>query len=201
MSISTETITIFPTTVQLSKIENSAILNNKICKSAYEVMKTQHNTKPETWACNLYTTIMSGENLTDTEPFSELKKIIVDEVSKYAKELRFDIDRHPLRLNECWLNIYGKGHSQDIHCHPNSVFSGIYYPKAPQGCGHLAFHSHLVDMMLEPPVIETTALNTTQFRVVPETGLMVIFRSWLRHSVLPTDIEDDRISIAFNLTM
>jgi hypothetical protein len=56
-------------------------------------------------------------------------------------------------------------------------------------------------MMLEPPVIETTALNTTQFRVVPETGLMVIFRSWLRHSVLPTDIEDDRISIAFNLTM
>ena len=93
---------------------------------------------------------MSDECLTDTEPFSELKKIIVDEVSKYAKELRFDIDRHPLRLNECWLNIYGKGHSQDIHCHPNSVFSGIYYPKAPQGCGHLAFHSHLIDMMLEP---------------------------------------------------
>jgi uncharacterized protein (TIGR02466 family) len=197
----TETITIFPTTIQISEIANSETLNKKIIKSAYEVKKNTANTKPEAWACNLYTTIMSGQSLTDTEPFSELKKIIVDEVTKYARELRFDIDRHPLRLNECWLNIYGKGHSQDVHCHPCNVFSGIYYPKAPEGCGHLVFHSHLGEMMLEPPVIENTNLNIPQFRVVPQPGRMVIFRSWLRHSVLPTDVQDDRISIAFNMTM
>ena len=164
-------------------------------------MKKQPNTKPDAWACNLYTTILSGQSLTDAEPFSKLKKIILDEVAKYARELRFDIDRYPPRLTECWLNIYGKGHSQDVHCHPNNVFSGIYYPKAPKGCGHLVFHSNLGGMMLEPPVIENTASNVPLFRVEPKPGRMVIFRSWLRHSVLPTDIEDDRISIAFNVTM
>jgi uncharacterized protein (TIGR02466 family) len=201
LSIKTQTISIFPTTIQISNIANSAALNQKLCNSAYEMLKTQPNTKPASWACNLYTTILSGHSLTDIEPFSELKKIIFDEVTKYARELRFDIVNHPPRLNECWLNIYGKGHSQDVHCHPNHVFSGIYYPKAPKGCGQLIFHSHLGEMMLEPPVTENTGLNIPQFMVQPESGLMVIFRSWLRHSVLPTEIEDDRISIAFNISM
>jgi len=139
--------------------------------------------------------------LTDTEPFSGLKQVILDEVDKYARELRLDVDSHPPRINECWVNVYGKGHSQEVHCHPNHVFSGIYYPKAPEGCGEVVFHSPLSDQMLEPPLTEPTALNMPTFRVQPIPGRLVLFRSWLRHSVMPTEVEDDRISIAFNIVM
>lgn len=196
-----EIVMIFPTTIQITDIENSSALNAKLCKGTYDLMKSQPNTKPGSWACNVYTTILSGQRLTDVEPFSPLKDIILEETNKFARELKFDVDNHPLRINECWVNVYGKGHSQEVHCHPNHIFSGIYYPKAPQGCGEVVFHSHLVDQMLEPPVTEPTAINTPTFRVQPVPGRLVLFRSWLRHSVMPTDVEDDRISIAFNVVM
>jgi len=35
----------------------------------------------------------------------------------------------------------------------------------------------------------------------PKAGEMVMFRSWLRHSVKPTRGKEERISIAFNITM
>ena len=96
-----ETITFSETTIQISEIENSAALNKKICKSAYEIMKKQPNKNLDALGCNFYTTFMSGQSLTDKEPFSKLKKSILDEVAKYAREQGFDIDRHPLQLNAC----------------------------------------------------------------------------------------------------
>ncbi len=191
----------FPTVIQVSEIENAKALNEKICKGAYGLVKTQPNTKPGSWACNLYTTILSGQCLTDLEPFSVLKTVMEEGVGKFARELKYDVDHYPPQINECWLNVYGKGHSQDIHCHRNHVFSGIYYPKAPEGCGEVVFHSPLADQMLEPPVTEISPLNTSSFRIQPVPGRMLLFRSWLRHSVLPSDIDDDRISIAFNVVM
>jgi uncharacterized protein (TIGR02466 family) len=196
-----EIVMIFPTTIQVTDVENADALNAQLCKGTYDLMESQPNTKPDSWACNVYTSILSGERLTDIEPFTPLKAIILEEVNKFARELRFDIDRHPPRINECWVNVYGKGHSQEAHTHRNHVFSGIYYPKAPEGCGEVVFYSHLVDQMLEPPITEMTPLNTPTFRVKPAPGRMVLFRSWLRHSVMPSEIEEDRISIAFNIVM
>ncbi len=144
---------------------------------------------------------MSGKSLLDTEPFGVLRSVIEEEVGKYARELKYDIDNHPPRINECWVNVYGRGHSQEIHCHRNSVFSGIYYAKAPPGCGEVVFVSPLSDTMLEPPTTRATMANTFTFEVPPEAGRMVIFRSWLRHGVKPNEIDEDRISIAFNVTM
>ncbi len=194
-------IMIFPVTIRVTDIPQAAPLNKRLCRGAYDLMKDQPNTKPADWACNVYTTILNGQILTDFEPFTSLKSLILNETEKYARQLKFDIDRHPLRISECWLNIYGKGHSQDIHLHSNNVFSGIYYPKAPEGCGDLILHSPLADQMLEPPITEINGANTPSFRIKPIPGRMVLFRSWLRHSVMPSEIEEDRISFAFNILM
>jgi len=196
-----EMVMIFPTAVQVTDIENATELNENLNLGAYDMMKAQANTKPGSWACNVYTTILSGQRLTDIEPFSSLGDLILEQTEIFARELKFDVDHHPLRINECWLNVYGNGHAQEVHCHPNHVFSGIYYPKAPEGCGEVVFHSHLADQMLEPPLTEMNALNTPTFRIQPVPGRMVIFRSWLRHSVMPSMITEDRISIAFNISM
>jgi len=201
MSKPSEVLMIFPVAVLVTDIEETGNLNKKLCRGAYDLMKVQPNTKPTAWACNVYTTILNGQTLTDTEPFSSLKSLILKETEKYARHLKFDIDNHPLRISECWLNIYGKGHAQDIHVHSNNVFSGIYYPKAPKGCGELIFHSPAADQMLEPPITEVTGANTPSFKIQPVAGRMVLFRSWLRHSVMPSEIEEDRISIAFNILM
>jgi uncharacterized protein (TIGR02466 family) len=201
MTKQSDLLMIFPVVVQVTDIPGTETLNEHLCKGAYDLMKVQPNTKPDAWACNVYTTIHSGQILSEVEPFSSLKSIILRETEKYATDLKFDVAKHPLRISECWLNVYGKGHGQDIHVHSNNVFSGIYYPKAPQGCGDLILHSPAADQMLEPPITEVTGANTSSFRIPPVAGRMVLFRSWLRHSVMPSEIEEDRISIAFNILM
>ena len=192
---------LFPVLVQVSDIEGSKGLNDKLCESIYELMKTEPNTKPENWACEVYTTIMSGKMLLDTPPFDALVDIITAEVGKYAHKLKLDIEHYPPRINECWLNVYANGNSQDVHVHRNSVISGIYYPKAPEGCAEVLFHSPWADQMLEPPLTGPDPINATCFNVKPVSGRMVLFRSWLRHSVKLNPTDDERISIAFNLTM
>jgi hypothetical protein len=44
-------------------------------------------------------------------------------------------------------------------------------------------------------------LNTQVQHIDAVEGRMVIFRSWLRHSVLPSTIDEERGTIAFNVTM
>ena len=176
-------------------------MNEKLCEGIYQLMKIEPNSKPDGWACDLYTTIMSSKNILTTPPFDSLTDIIFDEVVKYARKLKLDIDNYPPRINECWVNVYGKGHAQDVHHHKNSVISGIYYPKAPDGCGVVMFHSPLADYMLEPPITEKDPVNLSIFPLRPISGRMVLFRSWLKHSVQVSTINEDRISIAFNVTM
>ncbi len=192
---------LFPTVVQLSEIENAGELNRKLLKEIYEIQRTTPNTIPDSWCCNVYTTINSPMELLENEGFRELKDVILTEVTKYANTLKFDVANFKLRINECWVNIYSTGHAQEMHIHQNSVISGIYFVKAPAGCSPVMFDSPVADIMLEPPKTETNSLNLLGTAVNAIEGRMVIFRSYLRHGVKPNNIDEDRVSISFNVTM
>ncbi len=201
MSNKTEMYSFFPTPVQISEIAGGEALNGDLQRDIYSVMETTPNSLPEAWSCNLYTTISSDLDLLRFESFRQLEKAINDESTRFARALSYDVDKFPLRMTECWINVYRSGDAQEAHVHKNNVVSGIYYVKAPDGCGELLFHSPLADNMLEPPKTETTDFNTPAVGITPIAGQMLLFRSWLRHSVKPNRITEDRISIAFNLTM
>jgi len=192
----------FPVPVQITEVEGAEALNEALQRDIYKVMETTPNSLPEAWSCNLYTTIASaGLELLEYESFQRLETAIQQEVDRFARHLSFDVDNFPPRMTECWINVYRAGDAQEAHVHKNNVISGIYYAKAPNGCGELLFHSPIADSMLEPPKTATTDYNTPAVGITPVAGQMILFRSWLRHSVKPNRINDDRISIAFNLTM
>lgn len=192
---------LFPTVVQVSEIENAGELNRNLVKEIYEIQRTTPNTIPDAWCCNVYTTINSPMELLENEGFRELSDVILTEVTKFANTLKFDVANFALRINECWVNVYSTGHSQEVHLHQNSIFSGIYYVKAPPGCSPVMFQSPVADIMLEPPKTETNTLNMLGAGVDALEGRMVIFRSYVRHGVKPNNIDEDRVSIAFNVTM
>ncbi|MBT5667827.1 MAG: hypothetical protein HOJ06_20980, partial [Rhodospirillaceae bacterium] len=72
---------LFPTVVRTSNIENFQALNEKLTPGVEAIRKTTPNTKPDDWACSVYTTLHSSIELLDTEPFTLLKPIIQREVS------------------------------------------------------------------------------------------------------------------------
>ena len=88
---------------------------------------------------------------------------------------------------DCWGAIYKEGDYTIMHNHWPHLWSFVYYVNCPDGSAPLLF-----DRCIHPGKgIE---------RVVPRTGLMVMFPGWVNHSV-PKHIGEDRIVVAGNLTM
>lgn len=191
----------FPTVVQTVEIAEAEQLKKDVTKGIETIRASEPNSIPDSWSCDLYTTIGAPTTLFQHKEFSGLGKIIMREANNFANTLELDTEKHPLRVTECWVNIYGEGHAQEVHQHANSVISGIYYVKAPEGSGELLFHSPYHDTMLDPPTLRASEINIPMVSFIPKEGMMVLFRSYVKHSVRPTKGNAERISIAFNLIM
>ena len=102
-----------------------------------------------------------------------------------------------------WANINHSGSYNQVHTHPHNHWSGVYYVVAGEYDdedvdypGHLQIHDprERADMYMHPG---GSSLGKP-FRVKPEAGTMVLFPSWLSHSVNTFYSDTTRISIAFN---
>ena len=61
------------------------------------------------------------------------------------------LDREPV-LGNMWANINPPGGSNAPHIHPNSLFSGVYYIKAPKKSGNLVCNDPRPGVQLNMPV-------------------------------------------------
>ena len=94
-------------------------------------------------------------------------------------------------MSECWGAVYRKSHTAIPHDHYPYVKSFIYYVQSPEGSSPLIFdESHQWNMEKE---------KTPTYSIKPKTGLLVVFPSECKHSVPPSDIDDERIALAGNL--
>lgn len=191
----------FPTPIQTSDLGDAEDLNRSLMPHVDALIRTTPNNVPGNWSCALYTTMMTADDLHLRPEFQRLTDHIMSEATKFANVVKLDIARHPLSITSCWLNVYGKDHSQEIHAHANHVISGVYYLKMPPGAAGILFHSPWSNLMLAPPLAEVDMINNLSFLHQPNEGQMVIFRSCLQHSVPANPVEGQRMSIAFNLTM
>jgi uncharacterized protein (TIGR02466 family) len=108
----------------------------------------------------------------------------------------------PMRWTlQAWVNVNRSGNYNKVHTHPGSTWSGTYYvdPGDPPPDAEHGTPLHFFDPCqgrantFLPPFVPSSIL------VRPEPGLMVLFPSYLPHTVLPHEGTRPRISIAFNL--
>jgi len=195
----TEVNLVFPTPVQVSEIGDSATLNETLMAEIEDVRKVTPNGLPGSWSCEVYTTISNNCRLHERPGFAELVRHIFLETDKFSDLLAIERSSQPLHIADCWVNIYGRGHSQEIHAHANNILSGVYFVTAPKGASPIMFHSPDCDSMLVPKFSELNDYNNAAVGFEPKPGTMLIFRSHLKHSVKTSQIDEERISIAFNL--
>ena len=108
-----------------------------------------------------------------------------------------------------WANINRKGHANNGHTHPGCLWSGAYYvDSGHEGENYVGGEFSIEDPRFPMNVMYIPSLVTrgpdgepqsSQHRIKPKSGMMVLFPSWLRHSVRPYLGNKDRISVAFNL--
>lgn len=146
--------------------------------------------KGETW--------QSEQKLHRAPAFAEFVDMVHQAGATVVDDMK--CEQQELEITGCWANINPGGSAHKAHSHANNFLSGVYYLKLPPGSGAISFHDpRPQSIQLTPRVTQNNALNSTIQTIPVEEGRMVIFPSWLAHSVPPNPSNDVRISVSFNL--
>jgi uncharacterized protein (TIGR02466 family) len=132
--------------------------------------------------------------------FDELEQKVARHVAAFARELQFDLGRDKLKLDSLWINVMNKGAVHAPHIHPHSAISGTYYVRVPPASGAIRFEDPRLAMMMAAPPRKKNARaeNRSFVDVVPKTGMLLLWESWLRHGVQTNGAREPRVSVSFN---
>ena len=106
------------------------------------------------------------------------------------------------KIQKFWVNINSEKDYNKTHIH-DSFFSGVLYIKSNKDSGLIKFSKNFdyqYIMGLFGPYKENI-LNAVECGYPPSAGRLVIFPSWLPHSVETNNDTEDRISLAFDITL
>jgi uncharacterized protein (TIGR02466 family) len=202
---------LFPTPVVEIKISDMHMLDS-LKNSLHSLKKNNDGVIHNTFFWQ------SHDNIMDRPEFLRLKALIAQETNSVLDELK--VVRDGFYINNMWGNIALRSHSHMEHIHPNSYISGLLYINIPKGSSRTVFsdpRGH-APHMIEPDYSVKNTLNAGVEYVDTEKGRMLIWQSWLPHSVEPlfykagvdpedysrdslNDIDNCRISIAWTIML
>ena len=104
-----------------------------------------------------------------------------------------------LRLKGYWFSVNSYGDHTTLHNHRDSVLSGVFYVDIPdENMGKINFERSDDISYFLPPLESYNNFTGERASYQPETGRVLIFPSWLKHSVDTNRSKKNRISVSFN---
>lgn len=146
------------------------------------------------------------------EAAQKLIEHVLARCDAHTVDVREEGRRRFVWLPEMWANVNERGASNQMHCHPGSQWSAVYYVQDGYGGsddralgGELVFVDPRYPMirMRDPDLRYRRPDGSTDYqenRLRPSTGQLVMFPAWLMHYVRPYWGEGTRISIAINVS-
>jgi uncharacterized protein (TIGR02466 family) len=106
-----------------------------------------------------------------------------------------------IALTSAWLNINDSRqcmNSEHVH---GDIFSGVFYLKVPEESGKLSIINPGINRMWRGCYLaeKKNPFTAESIHVEPEEGTIILFPSYLPHSVDTNNHDDERISISFNI--
>ena len=111
-----------------------------------------------------------------------------------------DAEPTPFEVTGCWANVNPTGAPHSMHNHGNNFLSGVYYLQTGAGSDSITFFDPRSEVgIITPRFRSRNQHNARTVNVEAKAGRLVLFPSWLKHSVAPNQNPAERISIAFNV--
>jgi len=112
---------------------------------------------------------------------------------------RIKIGVPELKLSAYWFSVNSYGDHTALHNHRDSVLSGVFYIDIPdKNMGNINFERSDDISYFLPPLENYNNFTGERASYVPKTGRVLIFPSWLKHSVDTNRSKKNRISVSFN---
>lgn len=123
-------------------------------------------------------------------------------VRQYIELLGFD---HKCFIEiTSWLQLNQPNSYFARHDHYGAFISGCVYLQMPENSGTILYHNpldtrRLSNTFFEKIKVEENDYNYSHVTYAPVVGEMIVFESWLHHTVQQNLSDKNRISIGFNI--
>ncbi len=127
---------------------------------------------------------------------------IKNNINIALNDMGWDLEKQTVKIKSLWAIINWKDAWNQKHHHSNSDLSAAYYVAAHENCGDIVFYDPRPAPVHNHPMSKSpNKLNATVNSIKPEPGMLVLFPSYLEHSVNPNLSDKKRIVISFNISL
>ena len=197
----------FPTLIFSLEVPDSEILNAHLIEAIYaererDTTGVRKSNFPELGSWHSHVKIHRDAT------FAGLVQYVDEASAMMCRELGYHTAYH-LTIGTMWSIINPPGSLNRAHIHPGCIWSGVYYAQAPRDSGRIEFVDPRTQNLMSPveyiPDTKRPRICWTKVHYKPRAGRMLIFPSWLYHSVGPNRSraegkDADRIIVSFNLS-
>ncbi len=188
----------FPTPVWVSQINNYKKTNEEIFEYIHRL---RDNDDKGVVKSNIKGWHSKDFNMNDSEPKNFIS-LILPNIKNAIVDMNWDIEKQDTKISSMWAIINSGGAANARHHHGNSALSAAYYVRAPKDSGDIVFYDpRPAPIYYHPNSNKVNSLNAMVNAVTPIEGGLVLFPSYLDHSVNANLSNEERIVISFNVIM
>ena len=188
----------FPTPVWTLQLDNYQSINEQM----YKFIKiTQSKDQQGINKSNIKGWHSKDFNMQENEPKNFIK-FILPAIEQVITDMNWERQKQSININNMWAIINTGGSANLRHQHGNSTISGAYYVRAPKNSGDIVFYDpRPAPVYTYPKAVNPNLLNAQVNGISPKEGALVLFPSYLDHSVNENLSNEERIVISFNITI
>ena len=188
----------FATPVWTSIIPKHKEINEKMFKYIKSLQKKDRS--------GINRSNLLGWHSKDFDPELEQPRFFINSISPQLNsvltDMGWNIKNQEVKITGMWAIINKKNASNSMHIHSNNYISAAYYVKAPKNCGDIVFYDpRFATTYRYPKISKTNKLNSNIVSFQPKEGMLVLFPSYLQHSVNVNKTDKERIVISFNINL
>lgn len=144
------------------------------------------------------TQITENNQVLDAHILSNLENYLLSVANKYATDV-LGIN-NKIVLTHSWMTKNSKGNSHNRHCHPNILFSMVYYLQCKSG--QLVFDTEKSILQqtfnFDYQIKNYNVFNSSSWSIDVLTNDIVLFPGDMIHSTTPNKHDEDRIVLGLN---
>ena len=179
---------LFPTPIMLFEYEGEYPVESDFVNTLDLIDQISHNKAS-------YNRQSSDHFLLECPELSNLKYWIEKQVGIFNSEcLKYDAE---LKITQSWINKSARGESHEMHDHPNSIVSGVFYFTTTKNTPPIQFFRES-PTHIKLNITSYNTFNNNVFSYVPNPGELLLFPSYLKHGVPVNFSNDERVSLSFN---
>ena len=189
---------LFPSPIFQYKINKFTEINSELKNYIFNLKKKDEKGQKRSNVGGWHSPFFDLENDDTPKKFVKIIQKFLEKVITNEMGWEYVIDK--VKIIGMWSIINKKNSFNTKHNHPNSYLSAAYYVKVPKNSGNIHFYDPKEQKNIRfPKTKKFTEISAVVSSVEPEEGDLLLFPSYLYHSVSENLSDNYRIIISFNV--